>query len=276
MRLTEGRTLVSTPTRINRQASSFSVIAQTLAMLCSLVLGTACASNGIRSPTVDRGPSLQPLASQQSNPRFRGRLQEQTRFEEINAEDAPPPSGNKPVFTQDWVSTSSVVWRQELRTLAGRNGARGLEVGSFEGRSAIWFLEHILTAPDARLTSVDLFGERLDAYFDHNLRVTGHAAKVEKRQGKSQKVLRTLPTESYDFVYVDGCHLATCALTDIVLSWDLLKTGGVLIIDDYGWTGPPLDRPKLAVDAFLAIYEPHYELLHKQFQVLVRKTSAAY
>ena len=69
----------------------------------------------------------------------------------------------------------------------------------------------------------------------------------------SKKTEGALATESYDFVYVDGCHLATCAIADIILSWDLLKTGGILIIDDYGWLGPPLDRPKVAVDAFLTI-----------------------
>ena len=217
------------------------------------------------------------MRSADADLRYEGRLQQQTVFEEINARDAGPPTGDRPVFTQDWVSNSAQYWDRYLDHLKGRRGATGLEIGSFEGRSAIWFLDHILTDPSASLTSVDLFGERLDAYFDHNIRVSGLEGRVQKLAGPSQQVLRSLPVDQpYDFIYVDGCHLATCALTDIVLSWELLKRDGVLIVDDYQWLGPPLERPKMAVDAFLAIYEPHVEVLHKGFQVIVRKTDSSF
>jgi hypothetical protein len=34
---------------------------------------------------------------------------------------------------------------------------KALEVGSFEGRSALWMLENLLTHPDSTLTVVDTF-----------------------------------------------------------------------------------------------------------------------
>jgi hypothetical protein len=82
-------------------------------------------------------------------------------------------------------------------------------------------------------------------------------------------------------------------LSDAVLSWDLIKPGGLLIFDDYrflpnrpDWYNPSgvnfIDgylwrrkargtSPKLAISAFLKIYEPYPEVLFKKYQVVIRK-----
>lgn len=221
--------------------------------------------------------SSPPIQTVGSGPRYQGRLAQQTAVEESHAQNWTKPSGDKPVFTMDWVSGKTGNWERFLGHLKGKPGVHGLEIGSFEGRSAIWFLDMILTGEGSKITCVDLFGERLDEFFDHNLKVTGHSERVIKVQGKSQHVIRAMaPAPKYDFIYVDGCHLATCAMADMVLSWDLLKPGGIMIIDDYGWRGPALERPAIAVDAFLESYEPSLELLAKDSQVIVRKTADAY
>jgi predicted O-methyltransferase YrrM len=211
--------------------------------------------------------------------RKEGRLRFQTMTEEASATGVPTSAltGDAPVFTTDWVSDNTASWAVHLAEFKGRPGVRALEVGSFEGRSAIWFAEHVLTGPGSTLTCVDVFGERLDEFFDHNVAVAGVEARVRKLTGRSQQVLRNLPDdETFDFIYVDGCHLATCALVDIVLSWDRLEDGGLLIIDDYEWEGPALDRPKMAVDAFLEIFGPHLEVVEKSYQVTLRKKEAGY
>jgi predicted O-methyltransferase YrrM len=184
--------------------------------------------------------------------------------------------GDGPVFSTDWVSDNLAQREPELAHLKGKP-ARGLEIGSFEGRSAIWFAENILTHPDARLTCVDLFGARLDDFFDHNLKATGVADRIIKRKGFSRDVLKTLPVDSYDFVYVDGCHLATCAMEDMVLSWMLLKVGGIMIVDDYTWDGNErLNVPAPAIDAFLELYAPAIELIAKDTQASFRKVASGY
>lgn len=91
-------------------------------------------------------------------------------------------------------------------------------MGTFEGRSAIWLLQNILTDPKSSITCVDVFDERLELFFDHNMRVLGLTGKVVKLKGKSQDVLRKMPRGGvFDFAYIDACHLATCTLTDA--SW---------------------------------------------------------
>jgi hypothetical protein len=58
-----------------------------------------------------------------------------------------------------------------------------------------------------------------------------------------------------------------------VLSWPLLKQGGLMTFDDYEWQQDPnvLRRPKPAIDAFLTVYKTRYRLVHKGYQVTVEK-----
>ena len=61
--------------------------------------------------------------------------------------------------------------------------------------------------------------------------------KVRVIRGDSQTSLAGLIVEGrvYDIAYVDGSHLPHDALSDVVLSWRLLKEGGLLIVDDFDW-----------------------------------------
>lgn len=178
-------------------------------------------------------------------------------------------------FTTDWVTPHANIWTEQLKHLKGKPNVHALEIGSFEGRSAIWFLENILIHPTSSITCVDIFDEKAyEDKFDRNIQASGLANKVKKIKGSSQKVLRELEWNSYDFVYIDGSHIAKDVLVDAVLSWDLLKVGGIIIFDDYQWNVdryPPWRRPKIAIDAFLQVLGPYIEVSHKEYQVVVRK-----
>ena len=123
------------------------------------------------------------------------------------------------------------------------------------------------------MTCIDVFTDRIEADFDHNIRVSGLGKRVVKRKGYSQDVLRTLEADAYEFIYIDGCHLASCAMTDMVMSWELLKDGGIMIIDDYNWSlaKPATERPKLAVDAFIEAFSKQLEVRLIARQVVLRK-----
>jgi predicted O-methyltransferase YrrM len=177
-------------------------------------------------------------------------------------------------FTTDYVTHHAPTWCQYLRSLRGSSHARLLEIGSFEGRSAIWFLDNILIQQTATITCVDPFyGLGREARFDHNIRVSGHSAKVTKIKGRSETVLLDLEPASYDAIYIDGAHLAVNVLMDAVLSWTLLKPGGVLIFDDYLWhtERPAWARPQLAIDQFLSMVGTEAQVLHKAYQIIIRK-----
>ena len=176
-------------------------------------------------------------------------------------------------YSVDWTTVNTARWQKHLGSLVGRADARGLEIGCFEGRSTLWFLENVLTHPDARMVCVDVFTDEIEANFDHNVKHAGQQERVIKYKGYSQDALRALEYDSYDFIYIDGCHLASCVLTDAVLSWDLLERGGFLIFDDYLFNidGPPSKRPKFAIDAFLEAFADQVHVHELGFQVVVEK-----
>ena len=59
----------------------------------------------------------------------------------------------------------------------------------------------------------------------------------------------------FDFIYVDGSHQAQDVLADAVMSWMLLRKGGLLIFDDYLWEKNDfLSTPKFAIDSFVNCY----------------------
>ena len=152
-----------------------------------------------------------------------------------------------------------------------------LEIGSLEGKSALWFLEYVLTGPDSRLTCVDPWHPIIKLRFDHNIRIAGVSDKIRVIQKPSAEVLtEELADELFDVIYVDGNHTAPHVLFDALFAWPLLTDGGTLIFDDYGWRPdlPLGKRPKPAIDRFLSLHEDEIEVLHVGHQVIVRKRGA--
>jgi len=174
-------------------------------------------------------------------------------------------------FTNDYVSKHETNWNRLLQEYRGRPDVRMLEVGSYEGRSAVWFLQNILTHPTSSIVCVDLFTcLPLNLRFDHNSRASGLSDKIIKMKGRSEAILATLPLDHFDIIYIDGSHQATHVLMDAMLSWYTLKPGGIMIFDDYLWNLEE-DRPQVAIDLFLKSFAGNYDLLLRDFQIALRK-----
>jgi hypothetical protein len=178
----------------------------------------------------------------------------------------------------DTFSHNIPVWKELLAPYVGKPDVSYLEIGVWEGRSALWMLENVLTSPSARLTLIDIL---VTPRWAANLDRSGRRDSVRMLVGESSKILLGLNPESFDIIYIDGSHWADDVLSDAVLSFALLKPGGILIFDDYCYDastyGPdrdalPLEQvPKAAIDAFLLAYGPRLEVLHRYYQVAVRK-----
>ena len=178
-------------------------------------------------------------------------------------------------FSSDWFTPNVPEWSAALAHLKGKPDVSYLEVGLYEGRSAIWMLENVLTHPTARLTGIDVFPDNLEERWLANLEQSGAAGKTTTIKGFSQAELRKLPLDSFDAIYIDGSHTADDVLADAVLSWDLLKSGGILIFDDYEWREgthlPEELRPHAAIDAFITAYRNEIEVVHRCYQVILKK-----
>lgn len=185
-------------------------------------------------------------------------------------------------WSHDWFTGNIPVWQKHLSHLRDKP-IHALEIGCFEGRATVWMLENLLVHPDSRITVVDTFaGSRehaeagisfagVQARFTHNIQPWRERVKIFR--GTSFTWLPALTT--HDLIYVDGDHTAPSVLLDAVLAWQVLAVGGILIFDDYLWGEPhhpPTWKPKPAIDAFLLCFEGQYEVLHKEYQVIIRRT----
>lgn len=172
------------------------------------------------------------------------------------------------IFQTDWFSSTQHEWLDSLKHLKNYPQVSALEIGSFEGRSAIWLLENILTHPSAHITCVDTWKgsaehsqtdidfNTVEQHFDMNISRSGFAHKITKIKMASHIALKMFPIDSFDFIYIDGSHKASDVLEDAVLSWRLLKEGGIMIFDDYIWEPQysDIESPKIAVDSFVKCF----------------------
>jgi len=162
---------------------------------------------------------------------------------------------------------------------------RILEIGSWEGRSALFFLNYL---PLSRIVCVDTFGGNvehcLDPYFadlalksegQFDCNLAGLTNRVEKIKGSSATALPALGISGrrFDLAYIDGSHMAADVYGDAVLTWPMIKSGGIVIFDDYEWDlmTVELERPKFGIDAFLAAFSGHYKEIHRGYQIMIAK-----
>jgi predicted O-methyltransferase YrrM len=182
-------------------------------------------------------------------------------------------------FTYDCFSPRILQWRNSLAHFVAAPDLRFLEIGSFEGHSACWLLDNILTHSSSHLVCIDTFkSERAESHFDMNISLTGASHRVTKRIGPSEDELVKLEKNSFDFIYVDGSHEQVSVLQDEVLAWRLLKIGGIMILDDYEMSKDPVakflysnEHPDVGIDAFLDVFKDKYNLIHKGYQVIIQK-----
>jgi predicted O-methyltransferase YrrM len=190
-------------------------------------------------------------------------------------------------FTKDWFGWAPPVWEQLIPMLSGEAGKRNfLEIGSFEGRSTVWTMENMMQKGDY-IYCIDTWegGEEHGAEdmqavfmrFKENTAIAKDKTKVVRGYA-----MDTSTTElaskiqdglQYDFIYIDGSHIAKDVLTDACMAWQVLKPKGIIVFDDYVWGNPRdiLHRPKVAIDAFVNIFAEEVEVIHVGYQLVVRK-----
>lgn len=185
-------------------------------------------------------------------------------------------------FSSDWFSHNIPTWAHIFAQHLP-DAQKVLEIGSYEGRSAIWLAENAFGAgKGGRVFCIDTWsgGEEHDkaqmsaveARFDRNSALAEQrfpGVGITKLKGLSHDQMAQLLARghrrSFDFTYVDGSHQAPDVLGDLVLAFQLSRVGGVIACDDYLWgegNENITHRPKLGIDAFTACFAGKVEVLH--------------
>lgn len=158
---------------------------------------------------------------------------------------------------------------------------RFLQLGTYTGDASIWMLDKILTSETSILVDVDTWeGSEEDAHekIDFEKVFKYYTKRIKKypnviwHRKKTMDFLRRDRFE-YDFIYIDADHTAIGVLLDAELSWDLLKSGGIMAFDDYEWDqgkGPALN-PKSGINAFLHRHKDELDIIEKNWQVWITK-----
>ena len=195
-------------------------------------------------------------------------------------------------FTEDWFSADDLVQFLPLKT---QKEIHFLEIGSFEGKSTVWFLENILLNEKSTITCIDPWttysqnNNSFDSYnkvdsewnftdnkntFLHNIYLSGFKNKVIIEQGFSNEILPKfiLYKKKYDIIFIDGNHTSPFVITDGIMSWYLLKEGGLMIFDDYLWSDSNSTlSPKLAVDSFINCFRDYIEVIWSEYRLVIKK-----
>ena len=167
--------------------------------------------------------------------------------------------------------------------LATSKPIRALEIGAFDGVSANVMLDALFPHPCSRVDCIDPYepdpttpqvcAETKDIFLRNRL-TGGHEDNIYLYEGRSLVVLSWMindpdHAEAYDYIYIDGSHIAPFVLTDAVLAWNLLKLGGVMIFDDYGMENHSgrFEPSRRGIDAFLQVYGPYVSVFEKGYRL---------
>jgi predicted O-methyltransferase YrrM len=189
-------------------------------------------------------------------------------------------------FTQDWFQAAPQVWEHLIPMLPERN--KFLEIGAFEGRATTWIIENMME-DGGEIFCIDTWeggeehvnGEMKDARINFNHNIETVRKKFPKRfvsacRGLSHLWLPALIQNNlkFDFIYIDGSHVAKDVLTDACMAWPMLKKDGIMVFDDYLWgdMARPNHVPKPAIDAFINIFIEEMKIVHLGYQFIVRKS----
>ena len=93
----------------------------------------------------------------------------------------------------------------------------------------------------------------------------------KEESSSSKQSLMTPPPVlfQFDFVYIDAGHSASDVLTDAILSFHLLKVGGVIVFDDYSYA----EDTKFAVDTFIKAFDKELRIVFKDYIVIALKVN---
>lgn len=186
---------------------------------------------------------------------------------------------------------------RHLSHLAGQPNLRFLQIGAFTGDASVWLLDNVLRDPEnevstgSRLIDVDTWRgsdepehepfdwSDVERRYDQRTFEYRQERRLYKIKGSSSRffdgAILDEECQDFDFIYIDGSHLAADVLSDAVHAFEVLESGGLMAFDDYAWK-PRADAdlwecPGVAIDAFTACYFDRLDILEAGLQVWVRK-----
>jgi len=182
----------------------------------------------------------------------------------------------------DWFSSNIQTFEKFLNKYKDLPNVNFLQIGVYLGHGSEWLLKNILTDKTSSLTDIDTWKgskekihtefdwDEIESMYDEKMSQFPNSIKIKK---DSKEYLSSSDAE-FDFIYIDGDHSAEGVYNDAILAFPLLKSGGILAFDDYGWEHPSRNvdlKPLNGIDRFLKNNELRIKILQKGYQVWIKK-----
>ena len=179
--------------------------------------------------------------------------------------------------TQTWFLGSEI--RHTLFSHLDPNSENNiLEIGCFEGLSSVFFADNFLNNPKSKLTCVDPFltipsndhskflQNNEEKNFDYNISVCKNPDRITVHKITSDNFFQN-NKNTYNFIYIDGCHEPDFVKRDMENSFKVLEKNGIMWMDDYNMG----NGVKETMNAFLDTHTGNYHLIHKNYQLAIKK-----
>jgi len=161
-----------------------------------------------------------------------------------------------------------------------------LEVGAFAGTSVVGMLQYL---PGAHATAIDNWDNykhandpfdndpkntipgMVERVFFENISKAGVKSQISAFKGDMETVLKYLNDQKkeYNFIYIDDVYNPGLRYTECLYSWGLLKTNGIMAINDYA--GAATEQGTKGVKDFLAEITGQYIILEAGYRLFIKK-----
>ena len=148
-----------------------------------------------------------------------------------------------------------------------------LEIGSYEGASACFFSDYLLSNPKSTLTCVDPFDinditspldNNTKDRFLNNISLSENYKKITVHQKYSCDFYRE-NNQCYDIIYIDGYHLTDDITIDFTNCLSIIKNNGIIWMDDY--LGGSDSSIKDHIDKLIELNREQLKIIHKGYQI---------
>lgn len=146
-------------------------------------------------------------------------------------------------YSQTWFINSEISINLEYFLDKSKEN-RILEIGCYEGLSSVFFADNFLDHPNSKMTCVDpylttdyndhshMLQNNQEQNFDDNISACKNSDKIIIHKITSDSFFLK-NNETFNFIYIDGCHEPDFITRDMENSFNVLEKDGIMWIERY-------------------------------------------
>lgn len=183
-------------------------------------------------------------------------------------------------FTNDWFTNNIPVWISAFKKNVKNQKIKILEIGSYEGMSAIFFLKYF---DSSKIDCVETFEgskehssvnfNKIKNNFQDNMSDFGNRYNLHEMTSDIFFFKTKDTNETYDIIYIDGSHESEQVLKDAENSFKKLNKNGLIIFDDFlrkYYTDKKLN-PFSAILKFIQMHKKEIKVIYVGYQLILKK-----